>query len=699
MKPPPFLVGAALLFWGWQIGYPLAGALAAVILEGSRVFKARWDLSEQDFSRIWTFCALLLLAALAYAFTANEGPSDLRNFFQNPSIFTSRNAGNASSKTVAAVLRWLPAYFFLFVAAQNYSAAEGVPLETISRIMRLRLKRASKPGRPLPVGKRVDVSYPYFALCLLAASIHPGENSSFFWGLCALLAWVIWLQRSRRFGWAVWAASLAAAVALGYAGQRGVGQLQRYLENLNPQWLANFARHRFDSTQSRTALGQVGQMKSSGKIVIRLQTKGNPPLLLREASYQRYSNQVWYSDVTENDFESVPSVSPLTNDTTYVLLPGKTNSESASIACYLEGGKALLPLPAGAGRLENLAANFLHKSRLGVVLAEGPGLVVFDAFYGPGATIDSPANTNWDLAIPPREAPALEQIAATLRLQEQNPAGCLRTVGAFFRQFSYSTWQKAGRMGGANATPLSRFLLTTRKGHCEYFATATVLLLRQAGIPARYAVGYAVVEGSGGKYVVRQRHAHAWCLVWDEKTSTWQDFDTTPASWVEAETPVKSLLERARDFWSWVWFQFSKFRWGQTHLRQYILWALVPILALLLYQIIFRSRARRRRGPQTQSTIVEVWPGLDSEFYEFERRLAERGVPRPPGEPVSAWLRQAVTEPALAGLKHELEELVRLHYRYRFDPHGLTRFERDELRARTRQCLRLLERAEAQERS
>ena len=39
------------------------------------------------------------------------------------------------------------------------------------------------------------------------------------------------------------------------------------------------------------------------------------------------------------------------------------------------------------------------------MLAEGPGLVVFDALYGPGAMIDSPANTNEDLAVPPKEAP------------------------------------------------------------------------------------------------------------------------------------------------------------------------------------------------------------------------------------------------------------------------------------------------------
>ena len=111
----------------------------------------------------------------------------------------------------------------------------------------------------------------------------------------------------------------------------------------------------------------------------------------------------------------------------------------------------------------------------------------------------------------------------------------LHTLSAFFQdkdKFSYSTWQGLEKLASTNETPLSRFLLRTRSGHCEYFATATVLLLRQLGIPARYAVGYAVHEASGRQYVVRQRDAHAWCLVWNPTSETWQDFDTTPASWV-----------------------------------------------------------------------------------------------------------------------------------------------------------------------
>src|SRR5262249_2604891 len=37
---------------------------------------------------------------------------------------------------------------------------------------------------------------------------------------------------------------------------------------------------------------------------------------------------------------------------------------------------------------------------------------------------------------------------------------------------------------------LAAFLGTDRKGHCEYFATATALLLRTLGVPSRIVVGY-----------------------------------------------------------------------------------------------------------------------------------------------------------------------------------------------------------------
>ena len=706
---PPFLLGVVLLFWGWQTGYLVIGAVMAVALESARYVRARWEFSDEDFNRLWAFCSLLFLATAVYAFTANRGPAEVRSFFQSPAFFMRRDAGAASARTAAALIRWLPMVFFPFVAAQIFSSREKIPLTAISLILRRRWKQARKLGRPLPPGRSLNVSYPYFVMSLFSASIHPGADNTFFWGLSVLLAWALWSLHPRRFGpgLVVWAGALAAVIALGYSGQLGIGQLQRYLDNFNAQWLWRFARRGFDPTKNRTALGQIGRVKASGKIVIRLEPKaGSPaPSLLREASYRTYKDkgQVWYAGSSKDDFENMPSE---TNGTTWVLLSAKTNTATVNIACFLEGRSektgypaGLLPLPAGSGRLENLAAYILQKNRTGAVLAEGPGLVVFDASHGPGATIDAAVNTdtdpsltNADIRVPAGEDPALDQVISELHLTkpdtERALGKTLGTINGYFQgNFSYSTWQGPPSLTDTNETPVSRFLLRTHSGHCEYFATATVLLLRRIGVPARYAVGYAVHEASGGKYVVRQRDAHAWCLVWNEYRQTWKDFDTTPASWVAEESKRASPLQFLSDGWSWLGFEFSKFRWGQGRLRQYLLWALAPVLALLLYQIIFRKRGQRRRPGREGPVTVVVWPGLDSEFYQLESELVKRGVTREPGEPLSGWLPRAAADPVLAEAQAALLALLRLHYRYRFDPQGLNQSDREALRREAQTCL------------
>ena len=689
MKPPPFLLGAALLFWGWQTDYLAASAVIAVVLESARWVKPRWDLGDEDFRRIWVFCALLLLAVAVYAFTSTGGPADFIGFLQDPSMANHRSSGVASARAVAIWLRALPMVFFLFIAAQTFNVREGIPPETISLLMHWRWQPVRKGGQSSPQAPNVNVAFAYFATCLFAAAFRVRDDSSFFWGLAVLLVWGLWSLRSRRFSPAAWVGTLAAAIALGYGGQIAAGRIYRLIEGHYPQWLARAVGGGADPMQSKTALGKIGRLKGSGRIVIRLELAegSRPPGLLREASYRTYKTGTWYTEVARDRFEPITEEA---NHTTWRLLPGKTNSEAVKLACYLPGGKALLPLPSGCGQLENLSAFTLQKSLLGAVLAEGPGLVVFDALYGPGETIDSPSNTDADLAVSPRETNALSEVIAELGLEPRNRRQALRSLAAFFQssaKFRYTTWQGPGRLYGTNETPLSRFLIKSRAGHCEYFATATVLLLRQLGIPARYAVGYAVHEAYGRKYIVRQRDAHAWCLVWNETAKIWQDFDTTPGSWIKEEADHASPIQAFWDFWSRIYFEFSRFRWGQTQLRQYILWALVPILALLLYQIISRSRRRQRNQSREAPGTLDSWPGLDSEFYQIEQRLAERGAGRQPGEPLSAWLLRATNDPALADLQSRLQELLRLHYRYRFDPHGLPEADREALGREAKDCL------------
>src|SRR6266850_442086 len=239
--------------------------------------------------------------------------------------------------------------------------------------MRRRWKKARERGEKLPYARSVNISYPYFALCLAAAAVHTAQDDSYYWGFCLLLAWALWAQRPWRYGISVWAAALGLAIVLGFYGQGGIGRLQRYVDTFNPNWLPNFSRRGFDPSQSRTAMGQIGRIKASSKIVIRLEPKAptRAPNLLRQASYRTYKTETWYAGNSRDDFENVLAE---TNTTTWTFLRDKANAtEKATIACYLPGGRGLLPLPEGSARLERCPAYVMKKNSAGAVLAEGPG--------------------------------------------------------------------------------------------------------------------------------------------------------------------------------------------------------------------------------------------------------------------------------------------------------------------------------------
>lgn len=85
------------------------------------------------------------------------------------------------------------------------------------------------------------------------------------------------------------------------------------------------------------------------------------------------------------------------------------------------------------------------------------------------------------------------------------------------------------------------FLFENKRGYCTYFAGATTLLLRAAGIPCRMAVGYAIFDRSNknsGWYWVYADQGHAWVEVYFPSYG-WVDFDTTPTQDSEPMRPPK----------------------------------------------------------------------------------------------------------------------------------------------------------------
>jgi len=79
----------------------------------------------------------------------------------------------------------------------------------------------------------------------------------------------------------------------------------------------------------------------------------------------------------------------------------------------------------------------------------------------------------------------------------------------------------------ADADALLNFLVNTRSGFCQQFATAMAILVRELGYPARVTVGFRHGEADGDTYLVTSKDAHAWVEVFFPGVG-WLAFEPTP---------------------------------------------------------------------------------------------------------------------------------------------------------------------------
>lgn len=646
MAMPPFLLAAALAFWGWRSGNYAAATVLAIVVEAPRWIPARFDLRHADLSRIATLCTAVFVGMLAWLFVTVEPPR--------------------TARAVLTSLLWLPAVLAPLLLAQQLSSAGRVPLSTLFRYLRKLKERDPEIHDPA-----VDLSTVYFALCLVAAGV-PNERDAIFYGAVVVLVSAgLAPFRPAHARWGAWTATLVAAAALGFAAHRGLNDLQTALEDWVSEWfVAGLAA---DPYRSSTDLGAVGRLKMVESIVLRVyadpqQVEGLK--LLHRASFTALHGKTWVARGAP-----MTALEPLADGTTWPLAePGlqQPRDEGVRIVTRLDSGRALLALPAGTAQVSGMAAAAVKRNALGAVQAElGGDWAPYVAQLSRGAhTYAGPRND--DLQIPEAERAAFTQLAEELGIGNATPAEALRRVREHFAGFSYSTYREDAVPQGT--TPLGDFVQRSRSGHCEYFAAASTLLLRAAGVPARYATGFAVTEHSPleGAYVVRARHAHAWSRVYVD--GQWIDVDTTPPSWIEEEARAAPPWQRIADLLRW-----AGFRWSQRgELQASPLWYV--LLAVLVAVFAWRMLRGKRAAAAIAHPTVVPRRGTDSEFFELERRLAERfAIPRANAEPPGTWIaRLSLEAPLLEALRAALD----LHERYRFDPQGIDAVERDELRAR-----------------
>jgi protein-glutamine gamma-glutamyltransferase len=211
--------------------------------------------------------------------------------------------------------------------------------------------------------------------------------------------------------------------------------------------------------------------------------------------------------------------------------------------------------------------------------------------------------------------------------------------------------------------PVDMFLFDTRRGFCEHYASAFVVMLRDAGIAARVVTGYqgGEINPRGGYMIVRQSDAHAWAeAVIDGR---WHRFDPTAAvapsridrglyGSVPASDPVplfaredggwlKSMqlaIDAINHQWRRHVVEFNRDRqralWRDWKIDAFAPWQMVLAVALgvvgwaIVVLLAFALRRKRRER------AIALWESVC-------RRLAHAGFPRLPYEGPLAFTERA----------------------------------------------------------
>ncbi|WP_299415069.1 transglutaminaseTgpA domain-containing protein [Acaryochloris sp. IP29b_bin.148] len=503
-----------------------------------------------------------------------------------------------------------------------------------------------------------------------------------------------------------------------------------------------------DPEKAQTQIGNIGSLQRSNAILFRVAPNANRPkpqfpLYIREATYNQYQSGTW------NAVKSKFSAKRPQSRQSWRLGTQTKQTTSVRISSDLLRKDEILKLPLGTSEVNQLQVKTLKENQYGTVAIQGkPGPLAYTVQYDPTQSADSPP-TAFDKAVPAIEKRTLRKITNSLDLNGKSDSEKVEAISTFFKKqgFKYSLDLPTPKN---NKTPIAAFLLDHRSGHCEYYASATSLLLRAAGVPTRYAVGYTAHEYSPAEqqYIVRVKDAHAWVLAYVD--NTWVKVETTPGGGMTTEgdtstaqsenaqgdntrsqdgssqqdgaptqdgsrdgnsgtfsedgnanqngtssedgsftgeknqPPSKSFFEKLSEAWSELMALLSDNSETLAWAGSMIVLGLVIVFGsiYLIWRMIRKKLSRRtksRRGQGAERIRKPTSDGLDSEFYQIEKRLSDWGLARLSSETVRKWLGRLEQE-LPASYMSELDPIIDLHYRYRFDPQGLTDEEREKLK-------------------
>jgi len=286
----------------------------------------------------------------------------------------------------------------------------------------------------------------------------------------------------------------------------------------------------------RVDLESFGAAKRSDRVVLRMASTPDitrdAPLRLREAVFTEYQEGSWLRNPRHERRRGAPALVYGTGETRD---PRKVDWRvTADLYVY---GQGFLFLPYGTTtvRMERNRAVEVPDGVMQVASRGGPVRYEADVRRvlprGSGESAISPADV-------PEQ---VQKYALRLTAGIDEPRQIYKRIEDHFaRDFVYTL--DPPRTEG---DPLVHFLLRSKAGHCEYFASAAAMMLATRGIRARLVTGsYGGEEGLfSSSMVVRAENLHAWVEA-DLEGSGFEVLDPTPAAGIPPALTSFSLLSR-----------------------------------------------------------------------------------------------------------------------------------------------------------
>lgn len=395
---------------------------------------------------------------------------------------------------------------------------------------------------------------------------------------------------------------------------------------------------------SQPTLGPTFGQRGSLQRVLRLQGDGSGETYLRGAAYDTYRQGRWGPAESERRFHPV-GMANLRGGASGALLQVSTLAPVR--------GMLFIPLSATGLRLADDETGQAQRDRgSGEFRVSTPVPAPYElTFGGKGAfpLIDNtltPGERARDLAVPPEIDPRVRALARQITQTATTPAAKAAAVQAFLLQnFQYSLTTDPG-----HGDPVSGFVLGRKAAHCEFFASAAVILMRCAGVPARYVTGYYAHESEGaGVTVVRQQDAHAWAEAWTTP-SGWATVDATPA---DGRPPATADPAPAgRKVAEWIADRIAALRaWVGQFTTAQILGALAALVAVYFGGQWLWRRWRGGAGGDKGFAYAHA-SEMDALARRFEVWLARGGAPCPPQTPWAAHIEEHGLPMAQAFVAH-----------------------------------------------